>query len=258
LERQLDDLLPLYQQWGVKGLKFGFVNVGPQKWTAWLHDAVRKCAQYHLVVDIHDEYRPTGWSRTYPNLLTQEGVRGNEEMPPAEHNLILPFTRFLCGPADATFCWYDRRIKTSHAHQLAASVVYFSPLQFLFWYDKPAQCRWEPELEFWKNLPTVWDDSRVLQGAIGQYITTARRQGDAWYVGTLNAVHRRQLEIPLSFLTPGRKYTAMICGDARPDGSAPAEVSVQSQTVDSTTVVRADLAANGGQALRLVPVPGIQ
>ncbi len=258
LQRQLDDLLPLYQQWGVKGIKFGFVNVGPQKWTAWLHDAVRKCAQYHLLVDIHDEYRPTGWSRTYPNLLTQEGVRGNEEMPPAEHNLILPFTRFLCGPADYTFCWYDARLKTTHAHQLAASVVYFSPLQFLFWYDKPAQCRWEPELEFWKYLPTVWDETRVLSGEIGQYITTARRRGDEWYIGTMNAVHRRQLDIPLSFLPPGRQYTATICGDREPGGSAPREVSIQSQVVDSKTVLRADLAANGGQAVRLVPAPGVR
>ncbi|HWV98271.1 MAG TPA: glycoside hydrolase family 97 N-terminal domain-containing protein [Candidatus Acidoferrum sp.] len=253
LERQLDELLPLYQQWGVKGLKFGFVNVGPQTWTAWLHDAVRKCAQYHLVVDIHDEYRPTCWSRTYPNLLTQEGVRGNEEMPPAEHNFILPFTRFLCGPADCTFCWYDKRIKTTHAHQLAASVAYFSPLQFLFWYDKPAQCRGEPELEFWKHLPTVWDDTRVLHGTIGQYITTARRKGDEWYVGTMNAVQRRQLDIPLLFLTPGRNYTATICRDGQPDGSSPTEVSVQSQTVDVTTILHADLAPNGGQAVRLVP-----
>ena len=255
LQRQLDEILPLYQQWGVKGIKFGFVNVGPQKWTAWLHDAVRKCAQHHLVVDIHDEYRPTGWSRTYPNLLTQEGVRGNEEMPPPEHNLILPFTRFLCGPADYTFCWYDARLKTTHAHQLAASVVYFSPLQFLFWYDKPAQCRWEPELEFWKHLPTVWDETLVLGGEIGQYITTARRRRDEWYIGTMNAVHRRQLDIPLSFLPPARQYTATICGDREPDGSAPREVSIQSQTLDSATILRADLAANGGQAIRLVPAP---
>ena len=76
--------MPLYQKWGVSGIKFGFVQVGSQKWTAWMHDAIKKCADYHIMVDVHDEYRPTGWSRTYPNLMTQEGIGGNEEMPNAE------------------------------------------------------------------------------------------------------------------------------------------------------------------------------
>lgn len=105
LQRQLDEVLPLYEKWGIAGIKFGFVNVGSFTWTKWLHDAVKKCAQHHLMVDIHDEYRPTGFSRTYPNLLTQEGIRGNEEMPDATHNTVLPFTRFLCGPADYTICY---------------------------------------------------------------------------------------------------------------------------------------------------------
>ncbi|RZK06569.1 MAG: alpha-glucosidase, partial [Flavobacterium sp.] len=86
LERQLDSLLPLYKSWGVKGLKFGFVQVGSQKWTSWLHEAIQKCARYQMVVDVHDEYRPTGFSRTYPNLLTQEGIRGDEESPTTEHS----------------------------------------------------------------------------------------------------------------------------------------------------------------------------
>ena len=253
LERQLDELLPLYRKWGVKGIKFGFVNVGSQKWTAWVHEAVRKCAAAHLVVDIHDEYRPTGWSRTYPNLLTQEGVRGNEEMPPAAHNAILPFTRFLCGPADCTVCWYDKRIPTTHAHQLAASAVFFSPLQFLFWYDKPAQCQWEPELEFFKYLPTTWDETRVVNGAIGRFVTTARRKGSDWFVGTINGGERRQLDVPLSFLPPGRHFTAWIYCDAQPDGSAPRQVAIQKVAVDATTVLHADLAASGGQAVRIVP-----
>ena len=81
LVQQFDTLLPLYKKWGLKGVKFGFVQIGNQRWSTWLHDAVRKCGEYGLMVDIHDEYRPTGFSRTYPNLMTQEGIRGNEEMP---------------------------------------------------------------------------------------------------------------------------------------------------------------------------------
>ena len=80
-----DRILPLYEQWGISGIKFGFVQIGSQEWTTWLHRAVRKCADHHIMVDIHDEYRPTGWSRTYPNLMTQEGIGGNEEMPDAKH-----------------------------------------------------------------------------------------------------------------------------------------------------------------------------
>ena len=83
LERQLDEILPLYEKWGVKGVKFGFVNVGSQHWTGWLHEAIRKAAQHQLMVDIHDEFRNTGYQRTYPNLMTVEGIGGNEDFPHA-------------------------------------------------------------------------------------------------------------------------------------------------------------------------------
>lgn len=106
LQQQLDEILPLYKSWGISGIKFGFVQVGSQVWTKWMHEAVKKCADYGLMVDIHDEYRPTGFSRTYPNLMTQEGIRGNEEFPDATHNVTLPFTRFVAGAADYTICYY--------------------------------------------------------------------------------------------------------------------------------------------------------
>jgi len=253
LETQLDEILPLYRQWGVKGVKYGFVQVGNQQWTTWLHEAVRKAAAHRLMVDIHDEYRPTGYSRTYPNLMTQEGIRGNECMPPAEHNLILPFTRGLCGAGDYTVCWYNDRIQTTRAHQLGASVVFFSPLQFLYWYDRPQQYQGEPELDFFKQVPTVWDETRVVQGRIGQYAVFARRSGRQWFVGSLNAVERRQLSIPLSFLEPATKYRAEIYGDGSPEGDASTKVSIRRLPVDSTTVLTADMAANGGQAIRIVP-----
>ncbi len=253
LERQLDEILPLYKSWGVKGVKYGFVQVGSQKWTAWLHEAVRKAAEHELMVDVHDEYRPTGYSRTYPNLMTQEGIRGNECMPTAEHNLILPFTRSLCGAGDATVCWYSNRVQNTLAHQLAASVVFYSPLQFIFWYDRPQQYRGEPELEFFKHVPTVWDETRVIDGKIGQYVTIARRKGREWYVGSMNAVARRELEVPLTFLEPGIKYTAHIHSDGSPEGHDRTGVSIRRQPVDSNTMIKADMAANGGQAIRIVP-----
>ncbi len=253
LERQLDDILPLYEQWGVKGVKFGFVNVGSQRWTAWLHEAVRKAAAHRLVLDIHDEYRPTGLSRTWPNLLTQEGVRGNEEMPPAAHNLVLPFTRYLCGPADYTFCWNDKRLKNTRAHQLAASVVFFSPLQFLFWYDRPSQITNQAALEFWRDLPTTWDDTRVLEGAPGEYISVARRKGGAWYIGCMNGPRPRSVDLPLDFLLPGKSYDALVCTDGPGAKGAEGQVNVERKKLRRGDRLPAAMEPNGGCAVRLRP-----
>jgi len=256
LYQQLDEILPLYKKWGVRGIKFGFVHVGSHRWTTWLHDAVKKCADYNLMVDIHDEYRPTGFSRTYPNLMTQEGIRGNEEMPDATQNAILPFTRFIAGAADYTFCYYyrkelghpDRYIQNTAAHQLALPVVYYSPLQWMYWYDKPSDYQGEPELEFWDAVPTTWDDTKVVQGEIGQYITVARRSGNDWFVGTITSKDARELKIPLDFLQKGKKYEASIYSDD-PTVNTRTKVVIKRMEVDSSTVIDAKLESSGGQAI---------
>ena len=253
LERQLDEILPLYESWGVKGVKFGFVQVGPQKWTEWLHRAVAKAAEHRLMVDVHDGYRPTGLSRTYPNWLTQEGVRGNEHMPTAEHNVTLPFTRLLAGAADYTICYYDSRLKTTHAHQLALAVVNYSPLQLLFWYDRPSAYQGEPEIKFFDRVPTVWDDTRVVDGKIGDFVVIARRSGEEWYLGSLTDDHARDLAVPLAFLDPGRRYVAHVYGDGGADVATRTGVAIHRYLVDRTTVLRSHLAASGGQAVRIVP-----
>ncbi|CAG0928421.1 hypothetical protein PLCT1_00732, partial [Planctomycetaceae bacterium] len=209
LENQIDEILPIYERWGIAGLKFGFVHVGSDRWTHWLHEAVRKAARHHLMVDVHDEYRPTGYSRTYPNLLTQEGVYGNECMPEATLNATLPFTRFLAGAADYTICYYHQAgirnvagIKTTSAHQLALAVIYYSPLQFIFWYDKPSDYQGEPEVAFFEHLPTEWDTTKVVLGEIGRYAAVARRRDSTWFVGAITNNDARTLTIPLSFLQP--------------------------------------------------------
>lgn len=251
LERHLDEILPLYVKWGVAGIKYGFVNVGPQRWTRFLTDAIRKAAEHKLLLDIHDEFRLTGIQRTWPNLLTVEGIRGNEEMPDASHNCALAFTRYLSGPGDYTPCWTSARVQNTRAHQLALAAAYFSPFQFLYWYDRPEQVRDVPELDFWKTIPTVWDETRALSGKIGDSAVIARRTGADWYVGALNARERRTLEIPLAFLKPGATYEAFIARDAAPDGSARTSVAVERRPVTSKDVLRLDAAANGGAAVRL-------
>lgn len=274
LQQQLDELLPLYKSWGVAGLKFGFVQVGSQMWTSWMHEAVKKCARYGLMVDIHDEYRPTGFSRTYPNLLTQEGIRGNEEFPDATHNTTLPFTRYVAGAGDYTICYYrqdfgrlereedahgvprSRTIRTTPAHQLALAAVYYSPFQFLYWYDKPSDSRGEPELKFFDDIPTVWDDTRVLQGEIGRHITVARRTGDDWFLGAITNNDARRLTVPLGFLDPSTAYIAEVYTDGPRSLPTRTKVKTARYRVTSATVLRFALKPSGGAALRLVKEQG--
>ena len=253
LYRQLDELLPLYQQWGISGIKFGFVQIGNQQWSTWLHDAVEKCAKYHIMVDIHDEYRPTGLSRTYPHLLTQEGIRGNEEMPDATHNVTLPFTRYLCGPADYTLCYFNSRVKNTKGHQLAMAAVYYSPLQFYFWYDNPYPKGWDgAELLFWKDCPTVFDESIALDGIPGEYIIQARRSGEDWFVGAMTNKEGRTVGIPTDFLPKG-KYQVEIYNDD-PALDTQTKVSAKTFKIKSGKPITLQLQPSGGAALHFSPI----
>ena len=252
LYRQLPQLLPLYREWGISGIKFGFVHIGSQQWSTWLHQAVEKCGEYGIMVDIHDEYRPTGLSRTYPHLLTQEGIRGNEEMPDADHNTLLPFTRYLCGPADYTLCYFNSRVKNTKGHQLAMAAVYYSPLQFYFWYDQPFVDKGEAELRFWHDCPTVFDESIALDGQPGEYIVQARRSGADWYVGAMTNHQARTVTIPTTFLPKG-KYMVEIYNDNPSLGTR--------TNVDATTMkikasgkpITLRLQPSGGAALHFKP-----
>ena len=254
LYQQLDRLLPLYQQWGISGIKFGFVQIGNQQWSTWLHDAVAKCARYHIMVDIHDEYRPTGLSRTFPHLLTQEGIMGNEEMPDATHNVILPFTRYLCGPADYTLCYFNSRVKNTKGHQLAMAAVYYSPLQFYFWYDSPFVDKGEAELQFWKDCPTIFDESIALDGVPGEYIIQARRNGMDWFVGCMTNTEGRTIQLSTDFLPKG-KYQVEIYND---DPSLNTRTKVSSKTitikVPAKKPIELQLQPSGGAALHFKPV----
>ena len=261
LNYQLDKILPAYKEWGVAGIKFGFVQVGSHVWTKWLHEAVKKCAEFNIMVDIHDKYRPTGFSRTYPNLMTQEGIRGNEEMPDATHNTIQPFTRYLAGAADYTFCYYykeelghpDRHIQTTSAHQLALPAIYYSPWQFLFWYDKPEDYQGEPELEFWKEIPTTWDDTKVLDSSLGEYVAIARKSGEEWFVGAITNTEARQFEIPLSFLDAGKEYETVIYYDD-PNVNTRTHVGIKKIKADHNTKLNVVLKASGGEAIHIKPI----
>ncbi|MFY0686448.1 MAG: glycoside hydrolase family 97 N-terminal domain-containing protein [Cyclobacteriaceae bacterium] len=269
LEKQLDDLLPLFKEWGIAGIKYGFVRVGDQDATAWLHNAIKRTAEYEMIVDVHDEYRPTGFSRTYPNFLTQEGIAGDETTVTNEHTLITMFTRMLAGAADNTVCYYNKRVETmgSHASQLAKTVCLFSPMQFLYWYDRaPAAPEkldglWgdtktignEPELEFFNNVPTTWDETSVLVAEIGKIGVIARRKESDWFIGGINGPEERNVKVDLSFLMEGKKYRGKLYTD---DDTVETRtrVKIEEVVLDSKSKMDLNVLANNGFAMQLTPV----
>lgn len=256
LMKQMDELFPLLKQWGVVGVKSGFVQYASHRWATWLHDMVRKAADNGLMMNIHDEFRPSGFSRTYPNLLTQEGICGNEEFPDATHNVTLPFTRMLNGAADYTICYYDPRLKNTHAHQLAASLVFYSPLQTLFWYDTPDRYSGEKEIKWFEDLETVFDETRILDGYPGKNITMARRKGTDWWVAAMAGNEGAGVEIPLNdVLAPGVRYMAEIYRDARPgEEGGKTKVVCETKKVTAKDTFKFDIPEKGGVAIRLYPV----
>jgi alpha-glucosidase len=243
IRRQRDILFPLYEKWGVKAVKIGFIDVGSQADTEWFSETVRKAAMHHLLLDVHDQYRPTGYTRTYPNLLTVEGIRGNEHFPTAQHDATLPFTRYLAGSADYTIAYFTKRLRNTHAHQLAMTIISYSPLQSVFWYDQPSDYHGEPEMKWFEDVPTTWDDTRVVSGEIGKYAVEARRSGEDWFVGAVNSDAEKQLPLSLSFLKPGKAYSAEIYSDD-PSVDTATHIAVHAQPVDSKTLLQMPLTAS--------------
>ncbi len=261
LEKQLDDILPLFEKWGIAGIKYGFVRVGDHESTAWMHEAIKKTAAHKMIVNVHDEYRPTGFSRTYPNLLTQEGIRGDEETVPNSHTLVTMFTRCLAGASDNTVCYYNKRVRTmgSNASQLAKTVCIYSPLQFLYWYDSAPSAPmkddalWgntkhignEPELEFFNNVPTVWDETMVLKADIGKLGVIARRKGTDWFIGCINGEQANEVNVDFSFLDEGINYSAKIYTDDEIVKTR-TRVKIDEKELNSQSILSFDVKANNG------------
>jgi alpha-glucosidase len=251
-----DSLFALYKSWGVRGIKLGFINDGTQSMTNQIIDWAKTAARYELLIDMHDDVRPFGYERTYPNWISLEGVRGNEQFPTATHNVTLPFARNIGGPMDYTICYGQSRDKTTNAHQMAMAAVYYQPLNFLFWYDKPPKygnpANW-PGLPWFNAVPVTWDESRTLAGAIGEYIAVARRSGSTWYLGAMTDESSRTLSLPLSFLGSGT-YTATVYADGTP-GTSPfrTPVVVSTRTVTAADTLDVAMAPAGGQAVVLTP-----
>ncbi len=260
LKQKLDSILLQYQSWGIAGMKFGFVDGIRQQGITWLMEAVKKATDKGFIVDVHDNYKPTGISRKYPGWFTQEGIRGNEHASEALHNNILPYTRFLAGAADYTFCYpnanesfnrsrMSKNVLVSKAHQLALTVIYYSPLQAVFWYGAPEDYRNETEIEFFKLVPTVWNQSIYLKGKIGTYTSVARKNGRNWFIGSIAGLEDWNDSIPLSFLDKGSQYKAVVFED---DGEG--SIIRKEMTVKKDGKIKIQIKSKGGQAIYLTPM----
>jgi len=252
----MDSSFTLYKSWGIKGLKFGFVNGLTQDGIRWLMTAIKKAQDYGFIVDVHDNYKPSGISRTMPALLTQEGVRGNENDPDAFHNTTLPFTRFLCGAADYTFCYRNqndsfnntllsKKLQVSKAQQLALTVIYYSPIQSMLWYGRPADYQLPGEIEFFKYVPTVWDRTLHIKGEMSRYITVARKKDNDWFIGSI-ANEPYQTDIKLDFLDKGKTYDASIYEDDGKGG-----IIKSTRQVNANSKLMIDVSPKGGQAVMI-------
>lgn len=251
IEQQESEIFPLYRSWGIKGIKYGFVNVGSQYWTKWMHHSIKHAAEYQLMVDVHDEYRPTGLSRTYPHLMTQEGIRGDEESPTNEMVINTVFTRMIAGAGDHTNCYHADRVEAkmgSRVSQMAKMICIYSPWQFVYWYDRPANSPSKVggagktesyiienrESDFYKEIPTTWNESRIVEGYPGKYVLIERRNGDTWYIGGLTGTDEKIFEVPLDFLSPDVKYKATIYSDTLLVKDNRKEVKIEERIVSSS------------------------
>ncbi|MBB6235650.1 alpha-glucosidase [Pedobacter sp. AK013] len=254
LQAHLYEILPLYKKWGVKGIKFGFIDGLSQKGLQWLSSAIKKVNDYGLLLNIHDNYKPTGLNRTYPFLLTQEGIRGDENSPDAFHTTVLPYTRFLAGAADFTFCFpnpknqFNKNLKVSKGQQLALTVINFSPLQSIFWYGKPKDYTNWDEIEFFSRVPTVWDRTIYLQGEIGKSISVARKKGNNWFIGSAAGENDWKGTIVMDFLDANKSYTATIWED-----TGEKKLSKKTITVKRGYQMPFMIRAAGGIAIEITP-----
>jgi alpha-glucosidase len=269
MDKHMDEALALYKKWGAAGVKVDFMDRDDQEMVNFYECVVRKAAELKMTVDFHGAYKPTGLRRTYPNLLTREGVMGLEyskwsDRITPEHDVTLPFTRMLAGPMDYTPggfrntargqfkpVFIEPMTQGTRAHELAKYVVFESPLVMVS--DYPEAYEGQPGFEFIEKVPTVWDDTKVLNGEPAKYVTIARQKGDAWYLGAMTNWDARDLEIPLSFLGSG-EYAAQVFADGADADKVATSLSITEKRVKAGDKLSAHLAPGGGLAVILAPV----
>ncbi|WP_208645690.1 glycoside hydrolase family 97 protein [Mucilaginibacter endophyticus] len=253
---------PIYEQWGIAGVKIDFMDRDDQQMVNWYRRIIRTAAQYHLMVDFHGAYKPDGIERTYPNMLTREGVLGEEYSKfstriTAGHNTTLPFTRMLAGPMDYTPGGFlnvkkeefrkgsPTQVMNSRCAELAKFVIYESP--FTVYCDAPDYILGKPGADFLNNMPTVWDDTKVLGGYPGEYVIIAKRSGKDWYVGAMTNGSERTIQLKMDFL-PAGKYTLSSWADVL---SSPQNLTRTEGKVSASAVMNIHLDTSGGWVAKI-------
>ena len=269
-DKQMEEAFALYEKWGVAGVKIDFMDRNDQEMVNFYHRVAKTAAKHHLVVDFHGAYVPDGFSRTYPNLITREGILGNEynkwsnRITP-EHCLTIPFTRMLAGEMDFTPGGFINdhpdqfkvvggdspapHVMGTRCFQLAMFVVYESAFQVFC--ESPYNVRNQPGSEFLKGIPTSWDETRVLEAMPGEYIVLAKRYGEKWYIGGMS-VDKREFSITTDFL--GKKiYQGSIWRDALDADKNPRKLIMDNMLCSSISNIDAAVSAGGGFVAILVP-----
>jgi alpha-glucosidase len=248
-----DGIFSKYCDWGVAGIKMDFVNSDKQEAMKWYEEATSHAAEYHLLVSFHGAITPRGLRRTFPNIMTYEGVRGAEYYkwpdndPTPEHNCSLPYTRNVSGPMDYTPTSFSTPRRTStYAHELALPFIFESG--WICMADKPEEFRRCPAKDLLQNLHAAWDDIRFIDGYPGEYCCLARRKGDDWFVAAINADMDRQIEIPFNFL-PGNNYRAKLYTDDGRDGLRIGDLNISNNSIE-----KFDLVKNGGFVIHLAAI----
>lgn len=260
---------PVYERWGIEGVMLDFMDREDQEMVAFLHDAVQLAAEHRLTVTLHGAAKPTGLRRTYPNVLTTEAVLNLEYNKwdavgvSPDHEVTVAFIRMLAGPLDfhqGSFrhVWprsYAPRdigpvTQGTRARTLASYVVFENHLPMVA--DYPAAYRNQPGMRLLEQVPVTWDETRVLNGAVGEYITVARRHGEQWYVGSMGDGHPRELAILLDFVGPG-PFLAEVYADDLDTPEDPSSVTFRRLEVSSVDTIKAHLAPAGGHVIRLTP-----
>ena len=267
LDKQLDSALDQFNKWGVDFIMTDFIDRDDQKTVNFYQRIAEACAAHHLMIMFHGAYPPKGFNRTYPNNITREGVLGSEynawsDKTTPEHDLILPFTRMLAGPFDyepgildnatkAQFrpIWGKVMSQGTRCHQLAMFVVYDNPLQIFS--GNPSQGYIESKfMELLGSIPTTWDTTMILDAKVSDYIITARRKGEEWFIGGMTDWSSRNFTIPLDFLSEGN-YEATVCEDGINSDRYPSDYSIKIFEATNKDSIQIQMASGGGYLLRL-------
>ena len=270
VDKYMDQAFPLFEKWGIAGVKIDFMNRDDQQMVAFYHKVVEAAAAHHLMIDFHGAYKPDGLRRTWPNLITREGVMGKEYLKWSArtsplHDATLPFTRMLAGPMDYTPGAFGNSTRENfvprqvepmglgtRAHELALYVIFESPFEMVS--DYPERYQGQPEFDFIKRIPATWDEVKVVSGKPMETITLARRSGKDWYVGSITNWTERDVNISFSFLGDG-DYTAEMYSDAQDAATEPTHTSFSKLGVTKDSVLEVHLAPGGGNAIWIHPAP---